>query len=189
MLASESHSVMSVIPWLYSLWNSPGQTTGVGSLSLLQGVFPTQGSNPGFPHLRQILYQLSHQGCQRAGLSPSLDFWGISSTFTWSRNWDLLPGASASSLLLGHHHTSAFLICFFLLLLELSLQHRMQCEHIAFHQSCCLLRIRTALGLIWRCQWIRRPVILLSFKPLVDIWRPGTNHFFMSFVWEMYRCL
>jgi len=34
----------------------------VGSLSLLQGIFPTQGSNPGLPHCRQILYQLSHQG-------------------------------------------------------------------------------------------------------------------------------
>ena len=32
---------------LYSSWNSPGQNTGVGSLSLLQGIFPTQGSNPG----------------------------------------------------------------------------------------------------------------------------------------------
>ena len=32
---------------LYSLWNSPGQNTGVGSLSLLQGIFPIQGSNPG----------------------------------------------------------------------------------------------------------------------------------------------
>ena len=32
---------------LYSPWNSPGQNTGVGSLSLLQGIFPTQGSNPG----------------------------------------------------------------------------------------------------------------------------------------------
>ena len=41
---------------LYSPWNSPGQNTGVGSLSLLQGVFPTQGSNPGLPHCRQILY-------------------------------------------------------------------------------------------------------------------------------------
>ena len=41
--------------------NSPGQITGVGSRSLLQGIFPTQGSNPGFPHYRQILYQLSHQ--------------------------------------------------------------------------------------------------------------------------------
>ena len=36
-------------------WNSPGQNTGVGSLSLLQGIFPTQGSNPGLLHCRQIL--------------------------------------------------------------------------------------------------------------------------------------
>ena len=34
----------------------------MGSLSLLQGIFPTQGSNPGLPHFRQILYQLSHKG-------------------------------------------------------------------------------------------------------------------------------
>ena len=47
---------------LYSPWNSPGQNTGVGSHSLLQGIFPTQGSNPGLPHCRQILYQLSHKG-------------------------------------------------------------------------------------------------------------------------------
>ena len=45
---------------LYSPWNSPGQNTGVGSLSLLQGIFLTQGSNPGLPLCRQILYQLSH---------------------------------------------------------------------------------------------------------------------------------
>ena len=42
-------------------WNSPGQNTGVGSLSLFQGIFPTQGSNPGLPHLGQILHQLSHK--------------------------------------------------------------------------------------------------------------------------------
>ena len=36
-------------------WNSQGQNTGVGSLSLLQGIFPTQGSNPALPHCRQIL--------------------------------------------------------------------------------------------------------------------------------------
>ena len=47
---------------LYSPWNSPGQDTGVGSLSLLQGIFPTQGWNPGLLHCRRILYQLSHQG-------------------------------------------------------------------------------------------------------------------------------
>ena len=46
---------------LYSPWNSPGQNTGVGSLSLLQGIFPTQGSNPGLPHCRRIIYQLSHK--------------------------------------------------------------------------------------------------------------------------------
>ena len=42
-----------------SSWNSPGQNTGVGSLSFLQGIFPTQGLNPGFLHCRQIRYQLS----------------------------------------------------------------------------------------------------------------------------------
>ena len=47
---------------LYSPWNSPGQNTGVGSLSLLQGIFPTQGSNPGLLDCRRILYQLSHLG-------------------------------------------------------------------------------------------------------------------------------
>ena len=45
-----------------SPWNSPGQNTGVGSRFLLQGIFPTQGSHPGLPHCRQILYQLSHEG-------------------------------------------------------------------------------------------------------------------------------
>ena len=47
---------------LYSPWNSPGQNAGVGSLSPLQGIFPTQGLNPGLQHCRQILYHLSHQG-------------------------------------------------------------------------------------------------------------------------------
>ena len=47
---------------LYSPWNSPGQNTGVGSLSLLQEIFPTQGSNPGLLHYRWIPHQLSHKG-------------------------------------------------------------------------------------------------------------------------------
>ena len=65
---SESHSAVSdpLRPHgLYSPWNSPGQKTGVGSLFLLQGIFPTQRSNPGLPHCRRILYQLSHKGCLR----------------------------------------------------------------------------------------------------------------------------
>ena len=47
---------------LYSSWNSPGQNTGVGSLSLLQGIFPAQASNSRLPHCRWILHQLSHKG-------------------------------------------------------------------------------------------------------------------------------
>ena len=53
-----SHVRVFVTPW-----TSPGQNTGVGSLSLLQGIFLTQGSNPGLPHCKRwILYQLSHKG-------------------------------------------------------------------------------------------------------------------------------
>ena len=62
---SESCSVMSnsLRPHeLYSPWNSPGHNTG---LPLLLGIFPTQGSNPGLPHCRWILYQLSHKGSPR----------------------------------------------------------------------------------------------------------------------------
>ena len=65
---NESHSVMSDslrLHELHSPGNSPGQNTGVGSLSLLQGIFPTQELNPGLPHCRLILYQLSHQGSPR----------------------------------------------------------------------------------------------------------------------------
>ena len=65
---SESRSVMSdsLQPHgLYSPWNSPGLNTGVGSRSLLQWIFPTQGWNSGLPHCSQILYQLSHKGSPR----------------------------------------------------------------------------------------------------------------------------
>ena len=61
---SESCSVVSdsLRPHgLYSPWNSPGQNTGVGNCPLLQGIFPTQGLNPGLLHCRWIFYQLSHQ--------------------------------------------------------------------------------------------------------------------------------
>ena len=86
-IASERDSVVSDSLWpheLYSLWNSPGQNTGVGSSSLLQGIFPTQGSNPGLPHCRWILYQLSHKG------SPRILEWGayrFSRGSSWPWNW------------------------------------------------------------------------------------------------------
>ena len=43
-------------------WDFPGKSAGVDCHFLLQGIFPIQGSNPGFLHCRQILYSLSHQG-------------------------------------------------------------------------------------------------------------------------------
>ena len=65
---SESHSAVSEslqTCGLYSPWNFPGQNTEVISLSLLLGIFPTQGLNPSLPHCRCILSQLSHQGSLR----------------------------------------------------------------------------------------------------------------------------
>ena len=84
---SESHSVLSnsLQPHgLYSPWNSLGQNTGVGSHYILQGIFPSQGSNPCLLHCRQILYQLSPQG------SPRILEWvayPFSRGSSWPRNW------------------------------------------------------------------------------------------------------
>ena len=61
-------SKVCVLRPLIEITNSPGQNTGVGRLSLLQGIFPIQGLNPGLPHCRQILYQLSHQGSPSGGV-------------------------------------------------------------------------------------------------------------------------
>ena len=71
---NESRSVVSnsLQPHeMYSPWYSPGQNTGVGSLSLLYGIFPTQGLNPGFLSIRHILYCLSHQESPGAHLTVS----------------------------------------------------------------------------------------------------------------------
>ena len=96
---SERFSVVSDCLWphrLYSPWDSPGQNTGVGSLSLLQGIFLTQGSNPGLPHCRWILYQLNHKG------SPRILEWIVypfSSGSSWPRNWTgVSPALQANSL-------------------------------------------------------------------------------------------
>ena len=64
-------------------WNSLGQNTRVGSLSLLQGIFPTPGSNPGIPNCRWILYQLSHKGRPRIVEYVAYPF---SSGSSWPRN-------------------------------------------------------------------------------------------------------
>ena len=96
---------------LHSPWNYPGQNTGVGGLSLLQGIFPTQGLNPGLLRCRQILHSLSQQGSPRIlewvaypfsrGSSRPRDLNGVShiagrfftsgTTFGWCKMW---PGYS-----------------------------------------------------------------------------------------------
>ena len=87
---SESRSVMSdslQLHGLYSPWTSPGQN-GVGSLSHLQGIFPTQGSNPGLLHCRWILYHLSQHG------SPRILKWvayPFSRRSSWPRNQTGVP--------------------------------------------------------------------------------------------------
>ena len=72
---------------LYSPWNSSGQSIEVGSCSFLQGIFPTQGSNPGLPHCRWILYQLSHKR------SPTILEW-VAYSFpkgsSLPRNWTMV---------------------------------------------------------------------------------------------------
>ena len=81
---SFSHVRLFATHGLYSPWNSPVQNTGVGSLSLLQGIFPTQGLNPGLLHCRWILYQLSHKG------SPRILEWVaylFSNGSSWPRSW------------------------------------------------------------------------------------------------------
>ena len=60
--------------WLLCPWNSLGKNTGVGSQSLLQGIFSSKGSNRGLLHCKQILYSLSHQGnASIISHSPVLD--------------------------------------------------------------------------------------------------------------------
>ena len=87
-MSSESRSVVSNSLWkllsrvrLFATWDSPGQNTGVGSRSLLQGIFPTQGLNQGLLPCRRILYQLSYQGSPTEG-HEHLSCKGLASTRT-----------------------------------------------------------------------------------------------------------
>ena len=98
-----SHSVIPYSLRFYGLqptrllcpWDSPGKNTGVGCHALLRGIFPTQGSNPGLPHCRRILHQLSHQG------SPRILEWGacpFSSGSSQPRNQLGSPALQVDSL-------------------------------------------------------------------------------------------
>ena len=91
---------------------SPDQNTGVGSLSLLQGIFWTQGSNPGLTHRRQILYQLSFQGSPRRLEWVAYPFSrGSSRLRNWTRvfciaggfftNWTIYRGSSLNEYVIS----------------------------------------------------------------------------------------
>ena len=100
-----SHAVMSESLQLHGLqptrllcpWTSPGKNTGMGCHALLQGIFPSQWSNPGLPHCRQILYCLSHQG------SPRILGWVA---YLFSRDLPA-PGIEPGSLALHTNSLSA----------------------------------------------------------------------------------
>ena len=90
-------------------WNSPGQNTVVDSLPLLQGIFPTQGSNPGLLHCRQILYQLSHKGSLKWEFQSVQFSHSVVSDSLWPRGLhparlpcpSPTPGTCANSCTLG----------------------------------------------------------------------------------------
>ena len=84
-----SRSVMSDSLWPHGLEPArllcpPGKNTGVSCHALLQGIIPTQGSNPGLPHCRWIFYNLSHQGSSRILEWVACPF---SRGTSWPRNW------------------------------------------------------------------------------------------------------
>ena len=82
---SESHSVLfnSASHGLNSPWNPLGGNTAVGSLSLLQGIFPTQGLNLGLPHCRWFLYQLRHSEQYKGSLEKQKKYHSVQQTHFW----------------------------------------------------------------------------------------------------------
>ena len=82
-------------PRLLRPWDFPGKNTGVGCHRLLQGIFLTQGLNPGLPHCRSTLYLLSRQGKEYKWKLRLLNLQGV-----WGKR--LRDFASWSWFLLGH---------------------------------------------------------------------------------------
>ena len=165
---SESHSIMSASlqsHGLYSPWNSPGQNTGVGSHSLLQGIFPIQGSNWSLPHCRQILYNVvlvsTVQQSERAihiNISPhfgiSFPFRSLQSTKQSSLCYTLGSTIYVVSLLCvcvhvhtyTHTHTHTYmsvLISQFIPLLPSSLDSHIFAFYVCFSFSAVQIRLST----------------------------------------------
>ena len=147
---------------LYSPWHSPGQNTGVGSLSLLQGIFPTQGSNPGLPNCRQVLYQLSHQGSPRILEPVAYPFSSRS-----SRLRDRIRVSCIAGGLFTNWATREVCVCVCVFRL---IFHVCVCIYIYIHIFLCpvkeqLLTWLQVLGLSWRAGQMQTcPVFRYSFQ-------------------------
>ena len=116
---------------LFCPWHSLRKNNGVGSHSLPQGIFPAQGSNPGFPHCRQILYLLQNSNKMRRLRAAEQDI-NVSYMLTKSKQ-QKLPGLSVKRFF-GHlifyyskTLTSKFKMC--------GLKERLQCVN-DFHKLC-----------------------------------------------------
>ena len=86
-IAAAAAKLLSRVRLFLTPWNSLGQNTGVGNLSILQGIFPTHRLNPGLPHYKRILYQLSYQGSKTLPNVEEENFWspeGLKTSFSLS---------------------------------------------------------------------------------------------------------
>ena len=130
---------------------SPGQDTGVSSLSLLQGIFPIQVLNPGLPYCRQILYQLSHRG------SPRILEWVAmpsSRGFSQSRDWTQVSHIAGrfftswatrdapwlySKVVELYTHTETYIYSFFYILFHYGLSYNIEYSSLYYTVGpCCL---------------------------------------------------
>ena len=115
MLVAQSWLTLCEPARLLCPWNSPGKNTGVGGHSLLQGILPTQGSNPGLLHCMQILHHLSHQAIRDLLNISSLNFiylwatpWGRQDLSSLTRGWNLCPQVLTTGLSGNSHNTHFF---------------------------------------------------------------------------------
>ena len=136
---------------------------GVGSHSLLQGIFPTQGSNPGLPHCRRILYQLSHQGtlCRVVNLCV---------TYSWLSVSEVPP--CTQFCINGSNHDSRFNHDWEVLVMYSPLEKKLHVSGLLHSTPCCsrvkcnYKRTRGEAGRFIRklIQWSRGEV-------MIDRWR------------------
>ena len=155
---------------LYSPWNSPGQNIGVSNLSLPQGIFLTQGSNPGIPHCRQILYQLHYKG------SPAILEWvayPFSSRSSWPRDWtrvSCIPGGFFTNWAIREALNAAleFLLVYFEI-------HALGLFYIKFYLS--VNSIQDRAQCIWEVWLINKCLLTSSFS----CWSSATSK---SFQWS-----